>query len=52
MSAFTHQLFINGKVYGMGNSSYMVELIEDYVKHCDMYGNISVTFDIKRKEDE
>lgn len=41
-------LYLNGKVYGIGNLSYMNELISDWI-HCGMYGESSATFEIRKR---
>lgn len=42
-------LYKNGKPYGVGDISYVIELINDYVDDCDMYGHSEVEFTIKKR---
>lgn len=43
-----YKFFLNGKLYGRGDAEYMVELFQDYVQHCDMYGFNHTDVVIKR----
>lgn len=36
-------------LYGRGSKEYVIELLNDWVVGCDMYGHDSTTFKIKRK---
>lgn len=36
------------RFYGCGDRKYMIELIEDYVSTCNMYGKESVIFKVER----
>lgn len=44
----TYNLYLNGRIYGIGNAEYMVELIRDYVVACELYGHSEVKFEIKK----
>lgn len=43
-----YNLLLNGKFYGRGPFDYMVELMTDYAKTCDMYGKDSVSYTIEK----
>lgn len=43
-----YMLWLNGKPYGKGGWDYMVELMKDYARACDMYGESEVEFKIEK----
>jgi hypothetical protein len=43
-----YRLYLNGRLYGGGNWSYMQELMNDWVNSCDMYGYDTVEFKVER----
>lgn len=45
--------FLNGdtqQFYGLGDLPYMIELLDDYINTCKMYGKDSIDFRIEKVE--
>lgn len=50
MARQAYELYLNGKIYGVGPKDYMTELFKDYVEYCEMYGNEETSFVVRKRE--
>ena len=44
-----YRLYLNGNPYGVGSWEYMMELMNDWVHACNMYGTNEVDFKIVKR---